>query len=157
VSFHLLLYASRLTVVKFEYTINQGVAPTLVYPVPTLDTSPVFGHIIHSIRDYYPLWQVRCSLFLFLFVCLLKAPWLACVSKHSISLSFIPLHWAAGSSNTRNSNTLNYSRDSFNCTLVGISVGLFSRVPGTGSCIFAYKHRGDMWGAFIVSIISRIE
>jgi len=44
--------------VKFEYTINQGVAPTLVYPIPTLDSSPVFGHIIHSIRDYYPLWQL---------------------------------------------------------------------------------------------------
>ncbi|KAI9509166.1 batten's disease protein Cln3 [Russula earlei] len=42
----------------FEYTINQGVAPTLVYPVPTLESSPVFGHIIHSIRDYYPLWQL---------------------------------------------------------------------------------------------------
>jgi len=42
----------------FEYTINQGVAPTLVYPIPTLDSSPVFGHIIHSIRDYYPLWQL---------------------------------------------------------------------------------------------------
>ena len=45
--------------VKFEYTINQGVAPTLVYPVSTPETSPVFGRIIHSIRDYYPLWQVR--------------------------------------------------------------------------------------------------
>ncbi|KAI0283624.1 CLN3 protein-domain-containing protein [Russula aff. rugulosa BPL654] len=42
----------------FEYTINQGIAPTLVYPIPTLDSSPVFGHIIHSIRDYYPLWQL---------------------------------------------------------------------------------------------------
>jgi battenin len=45
--------------VKFEYTINQGVAPTLVYPVSTPETSPVFGRIVHSIRDYYPLWQVR--------------------------------------------------------------------------------------------------
>ncbi|KAH9956927.1 batten's disease protein Cln3 [Russula dissimulans] len=42
----------------FEYTINQGVAPTLIYPVPTLESSPVFGHIVHSIRDYYPLWQL---------------------------------------------------------------------------------------------------
>ncbi|KAH9994961.1 CLN3 protein-domain-containing protein [Russula compacta] len=47
------------SVYLFEYTINQGVAPTLVYPVPTLESSPIFGHIIHSIRDYYPLWQVR--------------------------------------------------------------------------------------------------
>ncbi|KAI9442411.1 batten's disease protein Cln3 [Lactarius indigo] len=42
----------------FEYTINQGVAPTLVYPVSTPDSSPVFGRIVHSIRDYYPLWQL---------------------------------------------------------------------------------------------------
>ncbi|KAN0129210.1 batten's disease protein Cln3 [Lactarius tabidus] len=42
----------------FEYTINQGVAPTLVYPVSTPETSPVFGRIVHSIRDYYPLWQL---------------------------------------------------------------------------------------------------
>lgn len=42
----------------FEYTINQGVAPTLVYPISTPERSPVFGRIIHSIRDYYPLWQL---------------------------------------------------------------------------------------------------
>ncbi|KAF8482724.1 batten's disease protein Cln3 [Russula ochroleuca] len=42
----------------FEYTINQGVAPTLIYPIPTLESSPVFGRIIYSIRDYYPLWQL---------------------------------------------------------------------------------------------------
>src|SRR6266702_1810712 len=47
------------TFVKFEYTINQGVAPTLVYPISTPESSPVFGRIVHSIRDYYPLWQVR--------------------------------------------------------------------------------------------------
>jgi battenin len=155
VSFHPLLYASRLTVAKFEYTINQGVAPTLVYPIPTLETSPVFGHIIHSIRDYYPLWQVRCLLFCFI-LSFSRHP-VACVPKYRISLSFIPLLWAASSSNTRNFNTLNYSRDSFNCTFVGISVGLFSRVPSTGSRIFSYKHRGNMWGAFIVSIVSRLE
>jgi hypothetical protein len=40
--------------VKFEYTINQGVAPTLVYPVPTLESSPVFGRIIHSIQGLLP-------------------------------------------------------------------------------------------------------
>jgi len=42
----------------FEYTINQGVAPTLVYPVSTPESSPIFGRIVHSIRDYYPLWQL---------------------------------------------------------------------------------------------------
>ncbi|KAI0268635.1 batten's disease protein Cln3 [Gloeopeniophorella convolvens] len=46
-----------LCVYLFEYIINQGVAPTLIYPVPEPGTSPIFSHIIHSIRDYYPLWQ----------------------------------------------------------------------------------------------------
>ncbi|KAF8516039.1 batten's disease protein Cln3 [Gautieria morchelliformis] len=43
-----------------EYTINQGIAPTLVYPVPSPMTQPFLSHIITSIRDYYPLWQVPC-------------------------------------------------------------------------------------------------
>jgi battenin len=86
VSFHPLLYASRMTVAKFEYTINQGVAPTLVYPIPTLETSPVFGHIIHSIRDYYPLWQVRCLLFCFILSVFLKAPCSLCTKVPYFSL-----------------------------------------------------------------------
>ena len=40
----------------------QGIAPTLLYPVPSSEDHPVLSKIIHSIRDYYPLWQVwRCS------------------------------------------------------------------------------------------------
>ncbi|KAG1721460.1 batten's disease protein Cln3 [Suillus lakei] len=39
----------------FEYTINQGVAPTLLYPVPS---HGLISKIIHSVRDYYPLWQL---------------------------------------------------------------------------------------------------
>jgi hypothetical protein len=108
---------------KFEYTINQGVAPTLIYPIPTLESSPVFGRIIHSIRDYYPLWQV-CNLSP---GCLpLSIRRLACVSKHCISLSLISFHRITFSSNTRNSNTLNYSRVPFNYTFFGISIGIFS-------------------------------
>ncbi|KAG6909736.1 hypothetical protein DXG01_015724 [Tephrocybe rancida] len=42
----------------FEYTINQGVAPTLIYPVPSPEEHPVLSMFIHSIRDYYPLWQL---------------------------------------------------------------------------------------------------
>ncbi|TFY77085.1 hypothetical protein EWM64_g6929 [Hericium alpestre] len=42
----------------FEYTINQGVAPTLLYPVPSPDDYPFISGIIHSVRDYYPLWQL---------------------------------------------------------------------------------------------------
>ncbi|KAF9450791.1 batten's disease protein Cln3 [Macrolepiota fuliginosa MF-IS2] len=42
----------------FEYTINQGVAPTLLYPVPSPDEHWLLSKIIQSVRDYYPLWQL---------------------------------------------------------------------------------------------------
>ncbi|KNZ79124.1 Protein BTN1 [Termitomyces sp. J132] len=44
--------------IQFEYTINQGVAPTLIYPVPTPEEHPILSIFINSIRDYYPLWQL---------------------------------------------------------------------------------------------------
>ncbi|KAL0946243.1 hypothetical protein HGRIS_012500 [Hohenbuehelia grisea] len=45
-------------VYTLEYTINQGIAPTLLYPVPSPQKYWLLSKIIHSIRDYYPLWQV---------------------------------------------------------------------------------------------------
>ena len=36
----------------------QGISPTLLYPVPTREESWLLSKIIHSVRDYYPLWQV---------------------------------------------------------------------------------------------------
>ncbi|TBU30307.1 batten's disease protein Cln3 [Dichomitus squalens] len=50
----------------FEYTINQGIAPTLVYPVPGPDKHWLMSKIIKCIRDYYPLWQLvyQTSVFL---------------------------------------------------------------------------------------------
>ncbi|KIJ16386.1 hypothetical protein PAXINDRAFT_113476 [Paxillus involutus ATCC 200175] len=45
-------------VYTFEYTINQGIAPTLLYPVPSPERYGLISKIIHSIRDYYPLWQL---------------------------------------------------------------------------------------------------
>ncbi|KIM62805.1 hypothetical protein SCLCIDRAFT_776213 [Scleroderma citrinum Foug A] len=42
----------------YEYTINQGIAPTLLYPVPSPERYGLLSKIIHSIRDYYPLWQL---------------------------------------------------------------------------------------------------
>jgi len=45
-------------VYTLEYTINQGVAPTLVYPVLSRQDNWFISHIIHSVRDYYPLWQL---------------------------------------------------------------------------------------------------
>jgi len=45
-------------VYMFEYTINQGIGPTLIYPVPSPEGHWLLSKIIHSIRDYYPLWQL---------------------------------------------------------------------------------------------------
>lgn len=42
-----------------EYTINTGVAPTLLYPPPTRAQSLFLSSIIKSLRDYYP--SVWCS------------------------------------------------------------------------------------------------
>ncbi|KAJ7481736.1 batten's disease protein Cln3 [Mycena latifolia] len=42
----------------FEYTINQGIAPTLLYPVPSKEEHVLLSKIIKSVRDYYPLWQL---------------------------------------------------------------------------------------------------
>ncbi|KAF5325496.1 hypothetical protein D9619_009725 [Psilocybe cf. subviscida] len=42
----------------FEYTINQGIGPTLLYPVPEKEGHWLLSKIIHTVRDYYPLWQL---------------------------------------------------------------------------------------------------
>ncbi|KAF7762224.1 hypothetical protein Agabi119p4_8817 [Agaricus bisporus var. burnettii] len=49
-----------------EYTINQGIAPTLLYPVPSPEDHWFLSKIIHSVRDYYPFWQLvyQASVFL---------------------------------------------------------------------------------------------
>ncbi|KAL5514711.1 hypothetical protein ACEPAG_2027 [Sanghuangporus baumii] len=62
----------------FEYTINQGIAPTLIYPVPSPDEHPIISLVIHSIRDYYPLWQLVYQTTVFL-------------SRSSISFGLPPL------------------------------------------------------------------
>ncbi|KAA1471891.1 batten's disease protein Cln3 [Dentipellis sp. KUC8613] len=62
----------------FEYTINQGIAPTLLYPVPSPENYPFISGIIHSIRDYYPLWQLVYQATVFL-------------SRSSISMGLPPL------------------------------------------------------------------
>ncbi|KAH9848813.1 batten's disease protein Cln3 [Lenzites betulinus] len=64
--------------IKFEYTINQGISPTLVYPVPTRETHWIMSLLIHSMRDYYPLWQLVYQSTVFL-------------SRSSISLGLPPL------------------------------------------------------------------
>ncbi|KAF9492666.1 batten's disease protein Cln3 [Pleurotus eryngii] len=62
----------------FEYSINQGIAPTLLYPVPSPEKYWLLSKIIHSIRDYYPLWQLVYQSTVFL-------------SRSSISMGLPPL------------------------------------------------------------------
>ncbi|KIO24392.1 hypothetical protein M407DRAFT_15430 [Tulasnella calospora MUT 4182] len=60
---------------QIEYTINQGIGPTLIYPVPSPSTHSFWGLFIKSVRDYYPLWQLVYQTFVFF-------------SRSSISLGF---------------------------------------------------------------------
>lgn len=46
------------SVYLLEYTINQGISPTLLYPVPSPEEHWLLSKIIHSVRDYYPFWQL---------------------------------------------------------------------------------------------------
>lgn len=60
-------YVLPLVTVYFaEYVINQGVAPTLLYPVPLPAKHPLLAMLIHSLRDYYPLYQLIYQAFVFL-------------------------------------------------------------------------------------------
>ncbi|WVO15553.1 protein BTN1 [Cryptococcus depauperatus] len=58
-----------------EYVINSGVAPTLVFPVPT---SGLWSRLFKSTRDYYPFWSLTYQTFVFL-------------SRSSLSLGLPPL------------------------------------------------------------------
>lgn len=50
----------------FEYTINQGVAPTLLYPLPNSTNHPLLSLIIKQLKDYYPFYQLTYQTFVFL-------------------------------------------------------------------------------------------
>ncbi|WWC72976.1 uncharacterized protein I206_106940 [Kwoniella pini CBS 10737] len=58
-----------------EYVINSGVAPTLVFPIPT---HGIWSKLFKSPRDYYPFWSLTYQTFVFL-------------SRSSISLSIPPI------------------------------------------------------------------
>jgi len=60
-----------------EYTINQGVAPTLIYPLPTPRDHPILSHFIKKLSDYYPLYQLCYQTFVF-------------ISRSSISVLRLP-------------------------------------------------------------------
>ena len=60
-------YVLPLVCVYFaEYTINQGVAPTLLYPVPSPEKHHLLSLVIKTLRDYYPLYQLIYQTFVFL-------------------------------------------------------------------------------------------
>ncbi|PWN93879.1 batten's disease protein Cln3 [Acaromyces ingoldii] len=61
----------------FEYTINQGIAPTLLYPLPTRAEHPLLSLMIKQLKDYYPLYQLTYQTFVFL-------------SRSSISILHLP-------------------------------------------------------------------
>ncbi|KAJ3552023.1 hypothetical protein NM688_g4377 [Phlebia brevispora] len=60
------------------FCVYLGVAPALVYPVPPPEKYWLMSKIIHSIRDYYPLWQLVYQTTVFF-------------SRSSISLGIPPL------------------------------------------------------------------
>ena len=69
----------------------QGISPTLLYPVPTREESWLLSKIIHSVRDYYPLWQV-CFLFLLMPTYLnLSNPQTARIPKYRVHVPFVDL------------------------------------------------------------------
>jgi battenin len=54
----LLVYIAPLVLVYLlEYTINQGIAPTLLYPLPSTSQHPLLGRIIRKLADYYVVYQ----------------------------------------------------------------------------------------------------
>ena len=54
-SVHIYIQSLGLIILNFI----QGIAPTLVYPVPSAEGHWLLSKVIHNTRDYYPLWQVR--------------------------------------------------------------------------------------------------
>ncbi|RXK38191.1 protein BTN1 [Tremella mesenterica] len=58
-----------------EYVINSGVAPTLVFPIPT---QGIWSAFFHTPRDYYPFWSLTYQTFVF-------------ISRSSLSLGFPPV------------------------------------------------------------------
>lgn len=51
---------------SLRYTINQGIAPTLLYPLPTLSNHPLLSLVIKQLNDYYPFYQLTYQTFVFL-------------------------------------------------------------------------------------------
>ncbi|GAA5954886.1 hypothetical protein JCM3765_007802 [Sporobolomyces pararoseus] len=69
-----------------EYTINSGVAPTLLYEIPNPKESPILSSIIKNLRDYYPLWQLLYQTFVFI-----SRSSLSILNLPPLPLSLLPL------------------------------------------------------------------
>ncbi|KAL1747694.1 batten's disease protein Cln3 [Schizophyllum fasciatum] len=50
----------------FEYTINQGVSPTLSYSPPSAAEHPILGRLFRSRGDFYVVWQMTYQMTVFL-------------------------------------------------------------------------------------------
>ncbi|KAL1671719.1 CLN3 protein-domain-containing protein [Schizophyllum commune] len=50
----------------FEYTINQGVSPTLSYPPPSTADHPILGRLFRTRGDFYVVWQMTYQMTVFL-------------------------------------------------------------------------------------------
>lgn len=63
----LIPYVLPLTCVYFaEYTINQGVSPTLLYKIPDPNKHALLSLVLKNLRDYYPLYQLTYQTFVFI-------------------------------------------------------------------------------------------
>ncbi|PWN22834.1 batten's disease protein Cln3 [Microstroma glucosiphilum] len=69
--------APLVLVYLFEYTINQGIAPTLIYSVPDPSQHLLLSWLIKNLHDYYVLYQTTYQAFVFL-------------SRSSLSVLHIP-------------------------------------------------------------------
>ena len=69
----------------------QGIAPTLIYPVPSSEEYWLLSRIIHSIRDYYPLWQVSLVIELLILLSLTLSSFVACLPNDGVLLTFLYL------------------------------------------------------------------
>ncbi|KAH9057339.1 batten's disease protein Cln3 [Lactarius vividus] len=141
----------------FEYTINQGVAPTLVYPISTPDSSPVFGRIVHSIRDYYPLWQLVYQSTVFL-------------SRSSLSLGLPPLPTRAISIPSpilSSESALGYFPDALApglvfCLIISVPSFCFQRFPKlihqsvNANVLSRWEQSGwrTHWGSWLQSLVA---
>ena len=120
------LYFSSLPILTANLSTMQGISPTLLYPVPTREESWLLSKIIHSVRDYYPLWQVMLLLFLLLFYSTSPT---ARIPKHRVHVPIIDFCWASCARETL---------DQSPCVCAGGDFGSVG-VGGRGGCVWVVE------------------